>query len=41
VLNLRDNDRNLNLDDQPHSGRSVTAADNWNKQIGDKIIEEN
>jgi len=39
VINLRDNGRNLNLNEQPHSGMPVTAAHNWNKQKCDKLIE--
>jgi len=39
VINLGDNGRNLNLNDQPHSGRHVSAAYNLNKQKCDKLIE--
>jgi hypothetical protein len=39
VINLGDNGRNLILNDQPHSGRPVTAAYNMNKQKCDKLIE--
>ena len=39
VINLRDNGRNLNLNDQSHSGRPVTATHNLNKQKFDEVVE--